>query len=290
MLVVMVIGFLLANPAAALAESEAIDLDNPSSQITILINSNPIALDDEPILIDGRVFVPLRGVLEQVGVVVDYDAESAQITLQRDRLEVKITLSPLEVALNGEPLDIDVPPFIHDGRAYVPLRFVAEAFGERVVWSKELRQVSIWSAYVRARQQASESDPGRLAGGLAATVEFTAEEFELLARVINAEAFNEPFEGQVAVGAVVINRVKHPREFPNTIKEVILQPNQFKVVENGQINREIAKSAYEAARAALAGHDPSQGAYFFYNPDKVSSEFLLQRPITVRIGGHVFAR
>lgn len=123
-----------------------------------------------------------------------------------------------------------------------------------------------------------------------APVGYTDSDLELLARVIYAESRGEPYEGQVAVGAVILNRVKSS-QFPNTIREVIYAPNQFTSVTDGQINLKPNETAYKAAREALAGKDPSLGALFFYNPKTARTlSWLSTRPTTVVIGNHVFAK
>lgn len=110
----------------------------------------------------------------------------------------------------------------------------------------------------------------------------------LLARVIFAEARGEPFEGQVAVGAVVLNRVRSPR-FPNTIEEVIYQPGQFKPVEDGTINLIPDDTAIKAARLALAGEDPTKGALYFYNPKIAKNGWWFEkREKMAIIGDHIF--
>lgn len=115
-------------------------------------------------------------------------------------------------------------------------------------------------------------------------------DLELLARLINGESRGEPYNGQVAVGAVVLNRVKSPG-FPNTIREVIYQDKQFSCVDDGQINLNPSDSSYQAALDALNGEDPSLGALFFYNPKKAKTMWWLsQRETTVIIGDHVFAK
>lgn len=116
-----------------------------------------------------------------------------------------------------------------------------------------------------------------------------SDQLELLARVIAAEAQGEPFEGQVAVGAVILNRVNDPR-FPNTLSGVIYQPHAFESVTNGLIwRRTPSDEAYRAARAALNGWDPTYGAVFFWNPSKPVSPWIWSRKIVARIGNHVFA-
>mgnify|MGYP006298714281 CR=1 FL=1 len=113
---------------------------------------------------------------------------------------------------------------------------------------------------------------------------------DLLARAIYAEARGESFEGQVAVGAVIVNRMESPK-FPNTIEKVLYQPNQFKCVENGRINQTPNQNAYKAARRAIEGEDPSQGALFFFNPETSEDPAAFDRyTVTVRIGNHIFAK
>ncbi len=114
----------------------------------------------------------------------------------------------------------------------------------------------------------------------------------LLARLITAEAENQPFEGQVAVGAVVLNRLKSS-EFPNTIREVIYQPGQFMPVSDGRIRIEPTSISFKAAEAALAGEDPSRGALYFYNPAKATQNglrFMATRTVTVKIADHIFCK
>lgn len=109
----------------------------------------------------------------------------------------------------------------------------------------------------------------------------------LLARIISAEARGESYTGQVAVGAVVLNRVEHP-SFPDTISGVIYQKGAFTAVTDGQFDQPIASSAYNAARDALNGWDPSGGAIYYYNPAKTSNAFITSRPVITQIGDHLF--
>ncbi len=111
----------------------------------------------------------------------------------------------------------------------------------------------------------------------------------LLARIISAEARGEPYTGQVAVGAVVLNRVKHP-SFPNTISGVIYQPGAFTALNDGQFNVAVASSAYNAARDALAGWDPTGGCIYYYNPATATNAWIRTLPITTTIGKHVFSK
>ena len=109
----------------------------------------------------------------------------------------------------------------------------------------------------------------------------------LLARLISAEARGEPYTGQVAVGAVVMNRVEHP-SFPNSIAGVIYQPGAFSCLQDGQWDEPVADSAYRAAREALAGADPTGGAIYYFNPQTATSEWIWSRPEILTIGNHRF--
>ena len=110
----------------------------------------------------------------------------------------------------------------------------------------------------------------------------------LLAKCVYAEARGEPYQGQVAVAAVVLNRVKSP-DFPNTISGVVYQPWAFTSVNDGQINLEPNQTAYNAARDAMNGWDPTYGCIYYYNPSTATSKWIYSRKTVVTIGKHVFA-
>ena len=103
----------------------------------------------------------------------------------------------------------------------------------------------------------------------------------------SAEARGEPYSGQVAVGAVILNRVEHP-SFPNTIAGVVYQPGAFTCMVDGQFNEPVADSAYRAAQDALNGADPSGGAIYYFNPDTATSAWIWSRPLIKTIGKHRF--
>ena len=111
---------------------------------------------------------------------------------------------------------------------------------------------------------------------------------DLLARLISAEARGEPYEGQVAVGAVVLNRVKHA-SFPNSISGVIYQSGAFSCLYDGQFDQPVAESAFRAAQDALNGWDPTGGCLYYYNPRKTDDEWIRTRTVKTVIGNHYFA-
>jgi N-acetylmuramoyl-L-alanine amidase len=112
---------------------------------------------------------------------------------------------------------------------------------------------------------------------------------QLLARLIHGEARGEPYEGKVAVGAVVLNRTIDSR-FPKTVAGVIYQPGAFDAVSDGQINLAPDSSSLNAARDALNGWDPSYGCIYYYNPNTATSSWIWSRPIIIVIGNHNFAK
>ena len=109
----------------------------------------------------------------------------------------------------------------------------------------------------------------------------------LLAKAVHGEARGEPYIGQVAVAAVILNRVEHP-DFPNTIASVIYQPGAFTAVSDGQINLEPNQDAIKAARDALNGWDPSYGCRYYWNPVTATSKWIWSRKVVVKIGKHWF--
>ena len=123
--------------------------------------------------------------------------------------------------------------------------------------------------------------------GAAATSTGKSKNLDLLARLVYGEARGEPYLGQVAVAAVVLNRVKHA-SFPNTISGVIYQKGAFSCLYDGQFYEPIADSAYSAARDAINGLDPSGGAIYYYNPSTATSKWIFSRPVITTIGAHRF--
>ena len=116
-------------------------------------------------------------------------------------------------------------------------------------------------------------------------------DIQLMARAINGEARGEPYEGQVAVGAVILNRVKDSR-FPNTIAGVIYQSGAFTAVSDGQINAPISEGStvYKAAQDAKNGWDPTGGCVYYFNPATATNKWIWSRPLVKTIGKHRFCK
>lgn len=135
---------------------------------------------------------------------------------------------------------------------------------------------------------ASDGIAGSTTWSLLKRVSVNQAELDLLARIIYAEARGESYKGQVAVGAVVLNRVQS-KSFPNTVKEVILQPRAFTAVDDGQFKLKPDSTAYKAALDAVKGWDPTGNALYYFNPSTATSDWIWSREQTVKIGKHIFA-
>ncbi len=125
----------------------------------------------------------------------------------------------------------------------------------------------------------------------AASDSSSTSDLQLMARAINGEARGEPYEGQVAVGAVILNRVKDSR-FPNSISGVIYQPGAFTAVSDGQINASISEGStvYKAAQDAMNGWDPTGGCVYYFNPSTATNKWIWSRPLIKTIGKHRFCK
>lgn len=118
---------------------------------------------------------------------------------------------------------------------------------------------------------------------------YSSSDRDLLARCVYAEARGEPYTGQVAVAAVVLNRVDSA-SFPNSVSGVIYQPGAFTCVSDGQINYSPNADAYSAADDALNGWDPTNGCLYYYNPATATSKWIWSLKVEITIGRHSFAR
>ncbi len=132
------------------------------------------------------------------------------------------------------------------------------------------------------------ANAGGSSGSTSGTNGYTSSDVYLLARCIYGEARGEVYEGQVAVGAVVLNRVKSP-SFPNTVSGVIYQKGAFTAVDDGQINLTPNQTAINAAKDAMNGWDPTYGCLYYYNPVTATSSWIFSRETVTTIGKHVFA-
>lgn len=168
----------------------------------------------------------------------------------------------------------------------LPVLGNAQTPSEQVSKKEKKTTTSATAAKRESVQVSRDSRPKVVRNG---KVKVSERDMELLARLVYAEGRGEPYEGQVAIAAVVLNRVASD-EFPNTVREVIYAPNAFSPVHDGNLTHKSNESTRKAVQDAVNGKDPSNGSLYFFNPDTATSKWIWSRPVTVEIGNHRFAR
>jgi N-acetylmuramoyl-L-alanine amidase len=246
--------------------------------VDVTLNGEPLPFSSAVLVEEDRVLVPVDALSYYLDGSSSFDPVSGFLRVFCGGTVVQMKVGDKKATIRGETVEMDAAPVALDGRVLVPLRFIAEALKMKVAWNEELRTVELMAEEVEAGVKPYPGEP---------IVSYTPEEFDLLVRCISSEAGNQPFEGMVAVGAVVINRMLNP-DFPDTINDVIYQPGQFSVVADNRINLPVKEGAVEAARRALAGEDPTGGALYFYNPVMARAKFVFTRNVLKVIGDHRF--
>lgn len=241
--------------------------------IRLELNGRRLQTDSSPYIEDSRVFVPLRTLSEALGLTCDW-TESTRTANIYGAVTLHFVPDSGLAYINGKK--VVMASSIRNNRVMIPLRYIAECFGAEVAWSDATRCVSITAPD---------------APGQPWVDSYTEDEVFWLSRIIMAEAGGEPLEGQIAVGNVVLNRVKSSG-FPNTIYTVIFDRAggvQFEPVLNGTIYCTPSESAIEAAKRALSGENVAGASLFFLNPDKAQSLWMTrERSFFARIGHHDF--
>ncbi len=295
-------------------------------QINFNINGNTINYSSA-IINNGRTYIPVRDFSELIGASVFWDSNIRQVIISKDNINFKLNIDEKKVNYNQEVLFMDEPAMIYHNKTYAPVRFVSEALHYYVQWNGQLDTINLYekASYIVQKDDTlakiSEkfgisidqlkvwnnlvSDEIRINtklyleptvfhsvtnGEAKPVISYTQDDLDMLARIVFAEAQDEPYDGLVAVAAVVINRVKDI-SFPNTIHDVIFEPYQFTPAMTGRINQVIPdQAAYKAAKEALYGSDPVKDALFFFNPNKSNSTFFSTKKFIIKIGNHSFYR
>ncbi len=290
-----------------------------TSEIRVFLNDQEVESQDPIIFEDGRLFVPIRLVVDSMGAELVWDEANKTVELitpLNDRITFSVDQQIME--LNGTSYVMDVSPFIRDGRTYLPLRHTAEFMHTKVLWDESQMAAyfyetplytiasgdtvrTISAAYDTSAELLMErngmEDGSLFAGDQLKVVipSIMGEKVEhpdvmLLAKIIEAEAGYESFEGQVAVGNVILNRVEDSR-FPDSIEEVVYQPGQFTPAMNGSLEDiEPSESSIEAAQKALEGENVAGDALYFMNPNVSSNSFFNSLETVTTIGNHRFSK
>ncbi|NDI34771.1 cell wall hydrolase [Chengkuizengella sediminis] len=293
------------------------------SSYLIKINSQEVNLSKPIVEKESRIYVPIRIVVDEFGATVEWIKDTKEAIIQMNSGDqITFKLNDVSVLLNGERYYMDAPTIIENDHFYIPVRHLTEFLHANFQYNVETKQMnvstiplhtimpgetvqSISEQYGITVEQLKvrnklESDelfindqlkvviPSIMQSKLAQN--FSEEEIELLAKIISAEAGYEPYEGQIAVGNVILNRVNDSR-FPNTIKGVIYANNQFTPVKTGKFETiQPSAQSIKAAQEVLAGKIVVEGALYFFNPAVSKSDFFYSKEVVKEIGGHRFVK
>jgi len=236
-----------------------------SKTIKIKVNGDLLYPDQVPYLEDSTTFVPIRFIGEALNIdVIDWNGSTNTAILKNDDKTIKLPIGSNYAYINGTPIKLNAPISIYNGRTFVPIRFIAEAFKSTVYWDHSNYTVEIMD---------SEND------------------LLWLARIVEAEAEGEPFEGKLAVANIILNR-KNDANFPNTVKDVIFDTKfgiQFTPIANGKIYNNPSRDSFRAAESALKGENNIGDCLYFLNPDKATSSWIIEnRSYYTQIANHNF--
>lgn len=252
-------------------------MPSDAAPTSVYLNGREI-LEGECMLLSSITYVPLRSLCELLtDCVIDWNARTSTATVTAAHLTLTVQSGALYITANGRCFYTVGAVKNLGGRLYVPIRPLARAFDLELEWNAARRCVELdgTGKNVLAAQKAS----------------YEADAVYWLSRIISAEAGGEPFLGQIAVGNVVLNRVRSS-SYPNTIWGVIFDRKhgtQFSPVAIGTIYQPPTESAIAAAKICLEGYEVAGGALFFMNPDLATSSWISEnRPYAFTVGNHDF--
>lgn len=311
---------LLAMPLTATAAPAGAKVDK---EAVIKLNGEPVKLSEPPIMLDGRLFLPVALIAELFQAKkVSWDKTNQESTIETALGDTIVLGDGVPVVyFNKARYVMDAAPFIENGRMYIPLRHVAELLHATVEWNKEeeaAELTTVEAAVVSEEngladiikafgtsedklllrnelKSADEIGPGAKLRVVMPSIfdkpakPYTDQDFTLLAKITMVEAGYESYEGQLAVANVILNRVKDAR-FPSTIKDVIYSGKQFPPAHNGLLDKSKPNaSVLRAAKDALNGKNNVKGAVYFFNPKVSKGSFWSSLDVVAKIGHHNFA-
>lgn len=237
--------------------------------LSIKVNNKYVSCDVEPFIKNGTTYVPIRFIADALNVEsVSWDKDSKSVTIINSGSTIVLFANQNYVYVNNIYRSLANNALLVDGRTFVPIRFVSEILGANVNWDDENYTVSISTSSSDSTSSSVSSNSGYTSADEDAVY--------WLSKIIEAEASGEPFSGKVAVGEVILNRVKS-EDFPNTIWEVIFDNKfgiQFEPVANGSIYNTPSAESIKAAKTALDGSNYVSNCLYFLNPRIASSNWI----------------
>ncbi|GAA0350065.1 cell wall hydrolase [Bacillus horti] len=286
---------------------------------SVQLDQEQVPLKDPLYMKDGRIFVPLRLLSEALDIEVNWHKNTQQVEVKTAfNDQIWFNVGSKLVAMNGTEYLMDTQPFMEDGRVYLPLKHISEILHTRLMWEGTTKTAHLttvapyivekgdslesiskeFSLSVGELKRVNDTDDGFLAVGQELRVlapeylstPLSAEDVNLLAKIIFIEAGYEAYEGQIAVGNVIMNRVAHS-SFPDTIRDVIYHPGQFPPAHNGTFEQTVpSDTAVNAAREVLGGKEYARGALYFFNPNVTRHSFFTSKEVIATFGNHRFVR
>ncbi|WP_099189428.1 stalk domain-containing protein [Tepidibacter mesophilus] len=236
--------------------------------ISIKIDGKIISTDQYPYIENARTFVPIRFIAENLGANVSWNSVSQEAILEYEDKNIKLPLYSSTANINGSFVNLDAPINIYNSRTFVPVRFIAETFDCSVNWDSSNYVVDIKTkGYIPTHENLVNYN----------TPTYSSEDLYWLSRLVEAESQGEPYEGQLAVANVIVNR-KNSELFPNDIKGVIFDDNygiQYTPVANGRIYNTPSNISIQVAKQALAGHNNISTCLYFLNPKKSTNNWIV---------------
>lgn len=245
----------------------------PAHAVVVTLDGAPMDVGETP-LYDGATYVPIRGVSQAIFPQAQILWENGQAVVRYGDTTITATPGETYMTCNGERIDCGLPIRLENGRTLVPVRPLAAVLGVQVTWYAGTRVADLTTSKT-------------------AQSTYSEEDLYWLARIISAESRGEPWEGQIAVGNVVLNRVQSP-DFPDTIYDVIFDDRwggQFEPVRNGTVYNTPSEESVQAAVACLDGANTVGDSLYFLAPDLTANHWTMEnREYVTTIGVHWFYR
>lgn len=270
LLIIFILGIFTA------ASADEFDYDVP---VCVMFNESYIDFENEPVLIGGTTYLPVRFFCEALSAEVDWIDATQTVIVTTGNDVISFDIGSFTAYINGRPVKINGSARLINNLTYLPVRFIAESLGAKVTWDDK---------YYTAVISMENTD---LPSNLKITRPYSNDEIYWLAKIISCESEDEPLKGKVAVGNVVLNRVESD-QYPNTIYSVIFDKKhgyQFQPVANGSINKDPVQDAYLAAKLCLEGENVVGDCMYFLNPDRATSFWIVEnKNYYTTIGNHDF--
>ena len=286
-----------------------------NTSLLVKVNNKYIESDVDPFIKNGTTYVPIKFVASSLGIKnVTWNDRNKAVTIKENDTTILLITNQKYAYVNNVYTTLENSVLLLNGRTFVPIRFISECLNRNVSWDEKNYTVSInekvppittpstsnnSSSGISSNKPSNSTSPSEVQSSTKPnssittnnTVSYTEDEVYWLSRIIEAEAGGEPFSGKVAVGEVVLNRVKS-NEFPNTIWKVIFDDKfgvQFEPVSNGTIYNTPSSESIKAAKTALSGSNYIGDCLYFLNPTIASSNWITKnREFYTTIANHDF--